>query len=88
MHSELLLLNNWRKHQEDRSRDARTWLIDPFSSGVNFGGWKDLEGKPFLFSVRETYKPLFTCVPTTWLLRDGWERRGLIGAREIPGPRR
>ena len=82
------VLNNWRKHGEHREAVARTWLLDPFSSAVNFGGWKELEGKLFLFSVRETYKPLFTCLPKTWLLRDGWERRGLIGAREIPGPMR
>ena len=82
------VLNNWRRHQEDRDGAARAWLVDPFSSGCNFGGWKELEDKRFLFSVRETYKPLFTCLPKTWLLRDGWERRGLIGARETPGPMR
>ncbi len=82
------VLNNWRKHQEDHGKLSSTWLIDPFSSASNFGGWKELEDKPFLFSTRETYKPLMTCFPTTWLLRTGWERRGLIGAREVPGPMR
>ncbi len=80
------VLNNWRRHQEDLAPFARSWLVDPYSSGVRFGGWKELEGKPFLFSPREGYKPVMTCVPTTWLLRTGWERRGLIGARETPGP--
>ncbi len=82
------VLNNWRKHQEDEGKLSSTWLIDPFSSGSNFGGWKELEDKPFLFATRETYKTLMTCFPRTWLLRVGWERWGSIGAREIPGPMR
>ncbi len=80
------VLNNWRRHQEDLAPFARSWLVDPYSSGVRFGGWKELEDKPLMFTPRAEYKPLMTCVPTTWLLRTGWERRGLIGAREIPGP--
>jgi REP element-mobilizing transposase RayT len=27
-------LNNWRHHGEDRARFARTWKVDPFSSGA------------------------------------------------------
>ena len=79
------VLNNWRKHAEHTRGIARTWLLDPFSSGANFGGWKELEGKFFLFAVRETYERLLTCFPQTWLLREGWERWGLIRAREVPG---
>ena len=33
------VLNNWRRHGEDR---GRTWLVDPFSSAISFGGWKEL----------------------------------------------
>ncbi len=82
------VLNNWRRHQEDLAPFAQSWLVDPYSSGANFGGWKELADRPFLFSPRDPYKPLLTCIPRTWLLRTGWERRGLIGAREIPGPMR
>ena len=34
------VLNNWRKHREDRGVRQRRWLVDPFSSGISFGGWK------------------------------------------------
>jgi hypothetical protein len=27
-------------------------------------------------------------VPTVWLLTDGWQRLGLLGLRETPGPSR
>ncbi len=82
------VLNNWRRHQEDLAPFARSWLVDPYSTGVRFGGWKELEETGLMFSPRPEYKPLMTCVPRTWLLRTGWERRGLIGTREIPGPMR
>ena len=32
------VLNNWRKHREDRGPVERTWVIDPFSSASNFPG--------------------------------------------------
>jgi len=80
------VVNNWRRHGEHTKGVARTWLLDPFSSGCNFGGWKELEGKLFLFGTREGYQPLLTCLPRTWLLRDGWQRHGLIRAHEVPGP--
>jgi len=82
------VLNNWRRHQEHRTQTAQSWLLDPFSSAANFGGWKELEGKHFLFAVRDTYERMLTCFPQTWLLREGWARWGLVGAREVPGPMR
>src|SRR4029079_10068870 len=33
------VLNNWRRHREDRAELARTWGVDPYSSGVYFNGW-------------------------------------------------
>jgi REP element-mobilizing transposase RayT len=80
------VLNNWRRHKEDRASFARAWTLDPFSSAVNFGGWKELEDSPFLYPVRETYERLHTCSAQTWLLRVGWMKHGLIGVREVPGP--
>jgi putative transposase len=80
------VLNNWRRHSEHRSGVARTWLLDPFSSSVNFGGWKELSDSPFLFPIPDTYDRMPTCFPQTWLLRVGWEKHGLIGATEVPGP--
>jgi REP element-mobilizing transposase RayT len=78
------VLNNWRKHQEDRGELQRTWKVDPFSTGAQFGGWKELEGQLVMWPLRETYDPLVVYLPRTWLLTDGWQMYGLIGTREVP----
>jgi hypothetical protein len=84
VHSELLLLNNWRKHKEDRHAFARTWRVDPYSTGALFNGWKELENATVFWPVRETYDPLVVYLPKTWLLREGWRRHGLIRTDEAP----
>ncbi|MBA2543281.1 MAG: transposase, partial [Deltaproteobacteria bacterium] len=38
-HAICYVLNNWRRHEEDRAQHARRWKVDPFSSGAHFG-WK------------------------------------------------
>ena len=76
------VLNNWRRHGEDRERP---WKLDPFSTGISFGGWKELDGRPFMFRPPPTYASLIVWLPKTWLLSTGWRRRGRIGAFEIPG---
>ncbi|MDX2090363.1 MAG: transposase [Kofleriaceae bacterium] len=78
------VLNNWRKHREDRDRHSRGWLVDPFSSGWSFSGWRQLEGRLTLWNVPESYVPMFVWLPRTWLLSTGWRRHGLIDAREVP----
>jgi REP element-mobilizing transposase RayT len=87
-HALAYVLNNWRRHREDRAPFAQGWLIDPFSSAWAFEGWKELEGSPFLWKLRETYQPMPVWRPKSWLLREGWRMYGLIGVREVPGPRR
>jgi len=76
------VLNNWRKHREDREAVARTWTLDPFSSAIRFDGWRD-------FSLDEealpkSYLPLPVWSPRTWLLKEGWRKHGLVGATEVP----
>ena len=78
------VLNNWRKHCEDRGERQRGWKVDPFSTGAQFGGWKELEDKIVMWPVRETYDPLIVYLPRTWLLTAGWQMYGLIGTREVP----
>src|SRR5207244_3065593 len=39
------VLNNWRKHREDQAGLPATWLVDPFSSGISFPDWKEMEGR-------------------------------------------
>jgi REP element-mobilizing transposase RayT len=79
------VLNNWRKHREDRSAIAREWNVDPFSTGVLFLGWKEREDARVLWRWRESYQPLVAYLPTTWLLREGWRRGGgTVSFYEVP----
>ncbi|MEJ7600349.1 MAG: transposase [Kofleriaceae bacterium] len=85
-HALAYVLNNWRRHQEDQGPRARTWAVDPFSSGVLFHGWRERDGLPTLFRPPPTYHGLVTWLPKTWLLRVGWMRHGLVSTHEVPGP--
>ena len=71
------VLNNWRKHGEDRGRVAK---IDPYSTAIWFGGWKGV-GR---FTWTKTFEPLPMANPTTFLLTEGWLRYGAIDPRERP----
>src|SRR5262245_29097662 len=80
------VLNNWRRHREDHDRVARAWKIDPYASGVLFGGWKEQEHQPWCFKPPKGYEPLIVWRPTTWLLKTGWTKSGdLISVRAVPG---
>lgn len=81
------ILNNWRKHREDEYGLASTWLVDPFSSGIWFPDWKELEDKATMWPIKETYDPLVVRRPACWLLREGWKRAGSISARDVPSKR-
>src|SRR5438445_6050931 len=35
------VLNNWRKHREDRLEHAKGWSVDPYSTAVQFNGWRE-----------------------------------------------
>jgi REP-associated tyrosine transposase len=83
-HAISYIVNNWRKHKEDQEGLARTWLVDPFSSGASFAGWKELEDKHFMWPLRETYDPLIVRQPQSWLLREAWKKSGPISARDVP----
>jgi REP element-mobilizing transposase RayT len=86
-HALSYVLSNWRKHGEDRSGPASTWLVDPFSSAISFPDWKELEDEGFMWPIRDTYDPLVVRRPQSWLLRDGWKLCGFISARDVPGRR-
>jgi REP element-mobilizing transposase RayT len=79
------VLNNWRHHGEDQASFARSWKVDPFSSGPVFTGWKELEGSSIPWPLRPTYHPLLVWRPRTWLLQS-WDRfHPLISVHEVPG---
>jgi REP element-mobilizing transposase RayT len=84
-HTLSYVMNNWRKHQEDRVEPARTWTIDWFSTAMMFPGWAEYGDKPFLWRGPVAYDPLIVYQPRTWLLRAGWKRGGpAISCREVP----
>ena len=79
------VVNNWRKHKEDRVGAASSWKIDWFSTAVMFPGWEEYGDQPFLWRGPPTYDPLVVYQPRTWLLREGYLRGGPpISVREVP----
>ncbi|HTR54011.1 MAG TPA: hypothetical protein VMJ10_25125, partial [Kofleriaceae bacterium] len=76
---------NWRKHGEDRTALLRHYEIDPFSSGITFTGWRELEGRAWLWQPPPSCEPLRVRRPRSWLLAHGWRRAGTIGVRDVPG---
>lgn len=82
------VLNNWRKHERDRTKTSSTWRVDPFSSGVLFTGWQELADRGVArWDIPEGYVPLTVLEPRTWLLRVGWRRHGLVPCSEVPSER-
>ncbi|MEO8548594.1 MAG: transposase [Kofleriaceae bacterium] len=80
------VLNNWRHHGEDHGPQSRTWKIDPFSSAIAFEGWREREAEGGRFIQPPTFLAPLVWEPSTWLLKIGWRRHGLISAFEVPGP--
>ena len=78
------VLNNWRKHGEDKRSSAQGWKVDPFSSGAFFTGWKERQGHAELWPTRAGYEALLVWTPSSWLLRTGWQKYGPIGCRDVP----
>ena len=84
-HALAYTLANWRKHGEDQAAFARTWNVDPYSSGALFGGWKELASSPVFWPLPPTYQPLIVFRPRTWLLQNWSRYHPLISVREVPG---
>jgi REP element-mobilizing transposase RayT len=80
-HALAYVLNNWRKHREDRDL---SFNVDPFSSGFTFRGWKVFADPSFSWTAPATYEPMVVWEPKTWLLREGWLMYGRIDFREVP----
>ena len=87
-HTLSYVMNNWRKHAEDRAQPMSSWTIDWFSSAAQFTGWAEYGDEAFLWQGPPTYDPLVVYQPRTWLLREGWKKVGTISYRETPSTRR
>jgi len=78
------VLNNWRRHGENKVPALAGWRIDLFSSAPSFDGYKDIDATSHAWP--ETYRPLPVCKPKSWLLSTGWRKHGLLRSTEVPGP--
>jgi REP element-mobilizing transposase RayT len=71
------VLNNWRKHHEDRREEGMPF--DRFSSASAFTGWAKL-------GDQVSAEQLPVSQPRTKLLVFDWQWFGLIDPFEVPGP--
>jgi len=77
------VVNNWRRHGEDRSPSYAGWTVDLFASGVSFEGWAEAQ----TYRPPPTYEPLIVAKPRSWVLAGGWQRAGgPISMYAVPGP--
>jgi REP element-mobilizing transposase RayT len=97
-HALSYVLNNWRKHKEDRVPATKAWVLDPYSSAATFAGWSeriaceernDLArwSERALSVIPDDLEQLPVCLPQSWLLREGWKLGGTISAFEAPSRR-
>jgi len=83
------VLLNARRHAAKLRKSKRLpepVRLDPASSARWFDGWRPgvaTEETPAAFGLRST--PAVSR-PRTWLLREGWRRRGLLDPGDVPGP--
>src|SRR4051812_5098750 len=83
------VLQNARKHFEQKRVSFRRDWLDKFSSAAFFSGWNGVTAKAAL-ALRGEWRSagLEVASPTksaaTWLLRIGWKRHGEISATEVP----
>jgi len=83
-HTLAYVMNNFRKHHEDRAAPMSTWKLDWFSTAIQFPGWAEYGDEAFLWRGPPTYEPLIVYQPRTWLLREAWKRAGSISCYEVP----
>ncbi|HEY0190196.1 MAG TPA: transposase [Kofleriaceae bacterium] len=73
-HALSYVLNNWRKHREDRDADRLGWRIDWFSSAAAFDGWAEIARDRWMLRRPAKLEPLDVKKPETWLLSAGWKK--------------
>jgi len=78
------VLNNWRKHYEDRGVFATEH--DVYSSGLQSNVWVNA---PPVIELKPGMQLLPVCFPRTWLLEHGWRKGGgELSPWHWPGPSR
>jgi REP element-mobilizing transposase RayT len=87
-HALSYVINNWRKHGEDRHASTRGWTVDLYSSGPTFSGWREYGEHVASIPRPLDYEPLLVAPPHTWLLCAGWKKAGSISSHDVPSERR
>jgi REP element-mobilizing transposase RayT len=77
------VLNNWKHHKESSRSLRSSWVVDPYSTGSEFDGWKESGGQKLI--VASGHDGPMVWWAKTWLLREGWRKRGLISTDFVPG---
>jgi putative transposase len=72
-----------RKHHAAEKKFSRTWF-DPWSSAAWFDGWATplYDDVGWKYELLKMERP--TACATTWLLKSGWKRLGLLRLDEAP----
>jgi len=83
-HALSYVINNWRKHGEDRGEVTRHWDVDWYSSGATFQDWRERRNQGFARERPPEWPLMVVGEPRTWLLRTGWRQHGAISCRELP----
>jgi hypothetical protein len=73
------VLNNWRRHAQDRYTGEMSMPFDRFSSASSFTGWAR-------HGSDRSAEELPVSPPRTQLLSFDWQWFGLIDPFEVPGP--
>lgn len=85
-HTLSYVINNWRKHHEDRG-EARSWSFDRYSTASQFPGWAEDGDAAFALLQPDLFEPLVVHLPRTWLLCEGWRKAGPISCYTVPSKR-
>ena len=81
-HTLSYVLNNWRKHGQDREiRGLFDGRLDPFSSAIWFAGFRE-RTQPI--AIPPDYEPPRVATPESWLLREGYKRAAAISVYAVP----
>ena len=76
------VLTNWLHHRP--AHHVNVGEIDPYSSGAEFLGWKELGGTR-QFEPDDGFERVPLATPALWLTREGWKRGGEVSVFTVPG---
>ena len=80
------VLCNWHKHGDDRSA-PRGWLVDPYSTGSLFHGWKECARGAVLWPSAKAHDWIVVRPACSWVLTTGWRLGGEVSVYDVPGQR-